>query len=130
MLLSKIAKDVTDRLHVILPLLSAHLDRILTIIINQLPLCERVLLDAFELLFAPRHIMRQLLLSAAVSGLIMGGKLLESLGNSLVVFLSKAEREQKDVMNQLNQARRYPEWRLLAERSVDKPAHNNTTYLL
>ena len=133
-ILSKITKDVIDRLHVILPIISSNMDRIVSIIINHLPLCERMLFDAFELLFAPRHIMRQLLLSAAVSGLIMGGKMLGNVGNAIVVFLSKAEREQKDVMNQLNKARRYAEWRLLAERldfmrGVDKWRMNDKSSL-
>ena len=60
--------------------------------------------------------------------------MLGNVGNAIVVFLSKAEREQKDVMNQLNKARRYAEWRLLAERldfmrGVDKWRMNDKSSL-
>jgi 3-hydroxyisobutyrate dehydrogenase-like beta-hydroxyacid dehydrogenase len=46
----------------------------------------------------------------------MAGRALLEAGNSVVVFLSTAEREQKAVEKELSKAKSYREWKNVAER--------------
>ena len=49
-------------------------------------------------MFSPRQLFRQVVIISAVQLLIMAGVAIEEAGNSLVMFLSKAEREQQKVI--------------------------------
>ena len=111
--LEVIAHELMDKAF---PLIMTKLDEAVKLLIEQLPLCERVLFESFELLFAPKYVIRQFILITVVEFTIMGIKLSGKIGNALVVFLSKAEREQKDVLIQLAKAKTYVEWRHMAER--------------
>ena len=108
-----ISKIAAERL---VPLLSAKIDQIARFTINELPRLEMLLLEIFEILFSPRQLMRQLVIVTAVQLLIMAGDTLGNIGNSLVIFLSTAEREQQEVMKELSQATSYQEWRIVAAR--------------
>lgn len=100
----------------LVPFLSVKIDEIARFTINELPRLETLLLEIFEILFSPRQLMRQLVIVTAVQLLIMAGDTLGNIGNSLVIFLSKAEREQQEVMKELSQATSYQEWRIVAAR--------------
>ena len=100
----------------LVPFLSVKIDEIARFTINELPRLETLLLEIFEILFSPRQLMRQLVIVTAVQLLIMAGDTLGNIANSLVIFLSKAEREQQEVMKELSQATSYQEWRIVAAR--------------
>lgn len=116
MSIQKVTKDVIEYMEYLYPFLVDHADYVAELVIEQIPIAERMIVESFELLFAPRHVLRQLILSVIVSGLIMGGKMMGNLGNAMVVYFSKAERDQKEVLQQLSKAKSYVEWRQLAER--------------
>ena len=100
----------------VLPVLAAKLDVIARFTIEELPKVESWLLELFEIMFSPRQLMRQLVIVTVVQLLIMAGDTIANIGNSLVVFLSKAEREQQEVMKELSMAASYQEWKKVAAR--------------
>jgi TAG lipase / steryl ester hydrolase / phospholipase A2 / LPA acyltransferase len=103
-------------LRVICPLAATRVDQFVQLAIKEMPKWEGLILDVFEIMFSPRQLFRQLVIISAVQLVIMFGVALEEAGNSIVVFLSKAEREQKKVMQELSTATSYREWKAVAER--------------
>ena len=99
-----------------LPFLASKIDSLAKFAIIEMPKLEALLLEVFEIMFSPRQLMRQLVIITAVQLLIMAGETIANLGNSLVVFLSKAEREQQEVLKELSLARSYQEWKKVAAR--------------
>ena len=65
-------------------------------------------------MFSPRQLFRQVVIISAVQLLIMAGVAMQETGNSLVRFLSKAEREQKEIEDDLSRAVSYREWKEVA----------------
>lgn len=100
----------------ILPQLTMEADSLAKLLIKELPRLEILLVEAFEIMFSPRQLLRQLVIITAVQLLIMAGEAVVNMGNSLVVFLSKAEREQQEVMKELSQATSYQQWKKVAAR--------------
>ena len=85
------------------PFMVAEADKLVKQLIEQLPRCEKLLLEGFELLFAPRYVLRQLILVACVEMSIFGFKMCGKIANRIVIFLSRAERDQRDLLAQVRQ---------------------------
>ena len=100
----------------VFPILIKRADHLVRFAIQEMPKWEGLLSDVFEIMFSPRQLFRQLAIISVVQLIIMAGVAIEEAGNSIVVFLSKAEREQKKVTKELNTARSYGEWKKVAER--------------
>ena len=100
----------------VVPLLATKVEDVASFVVKEFPKWEAVILEIFEMMFSPRQLFRQVMIISAVQMLIMTGVAIQEAGNSLVVFLSKAEREQKKVMNELSVAASYTEWKKVAER--------------
>ena len=98
------------------PLLTTKVDILAKFVIKELPKLEGLLLEIFEIMFSPRQLIRQLVIVTAVQLMIMAGETVANIGTSLVIFLSKAEREQQEVMKELSQAVSYQEWKKVAAR--------------
>lgn len=98
------------------PLLATKVDILAKFVIKELPKLEGLLLEIFEIMFSPRQLIRQLVIVTAVQLMIMAGETVANIGTSLVIFLSKAEREQQEVMKELSQAVSYQEWKKVAAR--------------
>jgi DnaJ-domain-containing protein 1 len=109
----RIMKYITE---ILLPHLGKRVDVMAKLVIQELPRLEALLLEGFEIMFSPRQLIRQVVIVAAVQLIIMAGETLGNIGNSLVVFLSKAEREQQEVIKELSQAISYKEWKKVAAR--------------
>ena len=109
----RIMKYITE---ILLPHLGKRVDVMAKLVIQELPRLEALLLEGFEIMFSPRQLMRQVVIVAAVQLIIMAGETLGNIGNSLVVFLSKAEGEQQEVIKELSQAISYKEWKKVAAR--------------
>lgn len=99
-----------------IPLLTTKVDILAKFTIQELPKLEGLLLEMFEIMFSPRQLIRQLVIVTAVQLMIMAGETLANIGTSLVIFLSKAEREQQEVMKELSQAVSYQQWKKVAAR--------------
>ena len=91
-------KDVIEHLELllqrILPIIAVKVDEIVQLTITELPKWEALVLEILEIMFSPRQLFRQVVIISAVQLLIMAGVAMQETGNSLVRFLSKAEREQ------------------------------------
>ena len=109
----RIMKYITE---ILLPHFGKRVDVMAKLVIQELPRLEALLLEGFEIMFSPRQLIRQVVIVAAVQLIIMAGETLGNIGNSLVVFLSKAEREQQEVIKELSQAISYKEWKKVAAR--------------
>lgn len=109
----RIMKYITE---ILLPHLGKRVDVMAKLVIQELPRLEALLLEGFEIMFSPRQLIRQVVIVAAVQLIIMAGETLGNIGNSLVVFLSKAEGEQQEVIKELSQAISYKEWKKVAAR--------------
>ena len=110
---ARIMKYITE---VLLPHVGKRVDVFAKLVIQELPRLEALLLEGFEIMFSPRQLIRQVVIVAAVQLIIMAGETLGNIGNSLVIFLSKAEREQQEVIKELSQAVSYKEWKKVAAR--------------
>lgn len=109
----RMMKYITE---VLLPHLGKRVDAFAKLVIQELPRLEALLLEGLEIMFSPRQLIRQVVIVAAVQLIIMAGETLGNIGNSLVIFLSKAEREQQEVIKELSQAVSYKEWKKVAAR--------------
>lgn len=109
----RMMKYITE---VLLPHLGKRVDVFAKLVIQELPRLEALLLEGLEIMFSPRQLIRQVVIVAAVQLIIMAGETLGNIGNSLVIFLSKAEREQQEVIKELSQAVSYKEWKKVAAR--------------
>lgn len=100
----------------ICPLVGGQIDQLVRFAIKEMPKWEGLMLDVFEIMFSPRQLFRQLVIISAVQLVIMAGVAIEEAGNSIVIFLSEAEREQQKVVKELSTATSYKEWIKVAER--------------
>lgn len=104
----------------VLPYLTIKTEMLVQIIMREYPRIEKfigkTILEVFEIMFSPQQLLRQLLIVTAVQLLIMAGKAIGEIGNSLVVLLSKAEREQEEVIMEMGRATSYQEWKEVAVR--------------
>ena len=111
-------KDVIEHLELllqrILPIIAVKVDEIVQLTITELPKWEALVLEILEIMFSPRQLFRQVVIISAVQLLIMAGVAMQETGNSLVRFLSKAEREQKEIEDDLSRAVSYREWKEVA----------------
>ena len=101
-------------LHRILPIIAVKVDEVVQLTIKELPKWEALILEILEIMFSPRQLFRQVVIISAVQLLIMAGVAMQETGNSLVRYLSKAEREQKEIEDDLNRAVSYTEWKEVA----------------
>ena len=101
-------------LHRILPIIAVKVDEVVQLTIKELPKWEALVLEILEIMFSPRQLFRQVVIISAVQLLIMAGVAMQETGNSLVRYLSKAEREQKEIEDDLNRAVSYTEWKEVA----------------
>lgn len=101
---------------VICPLLALNADHLVLTTIKDLPFYESLFLELFEALFTPRQLFRQLIIVTAVQLILMGGRVLLDLKDSLLILLSKAEREQQQVQIELSEVTNYAQWMEVAER--------------
>ena len=111
-------KDVIEHLELllqrILPIIAVKVDEIVQLTITELPKWEALVLEILEIMFSPRQLFRQVVIISAVQLLIMAGVAMQETGNSLIRFLSKAEREQKEIEDDLSRAVSYREWKEVA----------------
>jgi hypothetical protein len=92
-----IEEQLKHFMDVIFPAIASKAEYVAKIAIEELPKWEGLMLEIFEIMFSPRQMFRQVVIISAVQLLIMAGVAIEEAGNSLVMFLSKAEREQQKV---------------------------------
>ena len=100
----------------IVPIIAVKVDEIVRITITELPKWEALILEILEIMFSPRQLFRQVVIISAVQMLIMAGVAMQETGNSLIRYLSKAERDQKKIEDDLSRAVNYREWRVVAEK--------------
>jgi TAG lipase/steryl ester hydrolase/phospholipase A2/LPA acyltransferase len=100
----------------VLPIITKQVDFLTRFAIHELPKCERILFDIFEIMFSPRAIFRQLAIISIVQTALLAGVWVAESASSLVLLFSEAEREIKKVETQLNEAKSYTEWKRIAER--------------
>lgn len=100
----------------VFPFVAAKVDQTVRLTVKELPKLESLLFRLFDMLFSPRQLLRQIVIVTAVQVLILFGRFLGELGTIVVVFLSKAETEQKNVLNELRKAVSYHEWKNIAKR--------------
>lgn len=111
------------------------IDHGLKLSMQYIPAAERLLLDVLDAMFAPRQILRQIIIILCIQLSLMGfNHFNDILANTLRYFTS-AGREEKRLLEQINNAKSYSEWCSIAHqldelRCVDKWRYeeDNTLY--
>eukprot|EP01084_Bolivina_argentea_P120172 212994_1 len=88
----------------------------LLILSNRLPRAETVVLHGLDIIFAPRLLLRHLVLACVFQSILLAWRAGEVLQHALMSRFSNKWKEITDTQSRMRQAKTYEEWRTAAER--------------
>lgn len=99
------------------------IDKTLKFSISMIPVAERLAIDVLDAMFAPKQILRQILIILCIqTSLLSFNSISEVIGN-LLSYVTERGRTEKRLMEQLHNAKSYTEWRAIASRLDDLHGH-------
>ncbi len=98
-------------------------DKGLKLSISMIPVAERLAIDVLDAMFAPKQILRQILIIMCIqASLLTFNSVSEVIGN-LLSYITERGRTEKRLVEQLHDAKSYTEWRAIASRLDDLHGH-------
>jgi len=128
-------REISSLFNLLVSKLIACADQIVNSSVKYLPIAEKFAIDTLDAMFAPKQILRQILLILAVRVVLFGQSLSSRIGYKLYCLLSKQGREEQQLLDKLANVKTYTDWRDIAAqldvmRGIDKWRHveNSTFY--
>jgi hypothetical protein len=98
-------------------------DKGLKFSISMIPVAERLAIDVLDAMFAPKQILRQILIIMCIqASLLTFNSISEVIGN-LLSYVTERGRTEKRLIEQLHNAKSYTEWRAIASRLDELHGH-------
>lgn len=108
----------------VLEQLLQFVDKGLRLGIEYIPAVEHFIIDKLDAMFAPRQILRQVVMIFVIQVSLMSYNSIYSVTQNLLSLLTSKGRKRKQLMDQLSTARTYADWKKLATK-LDEMNGNN-----